>query len=57
MTRKHEKDSFDICSRHNLLKEYFPYASVLTSMGFVSAGNKHSIPDQIAGKVLVAYHV
>ena len=57
MTRKIEKDTLDICNRHKLQKEFFPYAAVLTSMRLVSAGNKLRILDQNIGKALVAYHV
>lgn len=57
MTRKLEKDCLDICGRHKLPKEFSPYASVLTSMRLVSAGNKLRILDQNIGKALVAYHV
>jgi len=57
MTRKLEKRCTETCSRHNLPKEYSPYASVLVAMRLVSAGNKLGILDQNIGKALVAYHV
>ena len=57
MTRRTEKDFLGICGSHDLQKDFFPYAAVLTSMRLVSAGNKIHVLDQNIGKALVAYHV
>ncbi|MCK9580013.1 MAG: hypothetical protein M0Q92_06130 [Methanoregula sp.] len=57
MERKVEKDFLDICHRHPLEREYYPFVAILAAMRLVSAGNKMHILDENIGKELALFHL
>ena len=57
MTQKTEKDFLDICGRHHLKKDFFPYVAVLAALKLIYAADTMKILDQDIGKALTGYHV
>jgi hypothetical protein len=57
MERMLEKDFLDICRRHNLGSEYYPFVAILSAMRLVAAGNKMNILNQNTGKELALFHL
>lgn len=57
MERMIEKVFLDICHRHPLEKEYYPFVAILAAMRLVYAGKKMQILDENTGKELALYHL
>jgi hypothetical protein len=57
MTKKTEKGFLEVCRRHQLTTEYFPYIAILAALKLVYAANKIDLLDHTVGKALTGHHV
>jgi hypothetical protein len=57
MTQRTEKDFLDLCNRHHLKKDFFPYVAVLAALKLVYAANTMKILEQNIGKALTGYYI